>query len=87
MSRRIRKKGDEFSGKWRFYRPYDQDRGGVAPEPWHLSYAPLARQCAQLLTLELLAQQIAATDIALKSVILAHLPEIYNRFITVADVS
>ncbi len=25
-----------------FYRPYDQDRGGVSPERWHLSYAPLA---------------------------------------------
>jgi LAS superfamily LD-carboxypeptidase LdcB len=25
-----------------FYRPYDRDRGGVAPERWHLSYAPLA---------------------------------------------
>lgn len=25
-----------------FYRPYDQDRGGVAPERWHLSFAPLA---------------------------------------------
>lgn len=73
------------SAKWRFYRPYDQDRGGVAPEPWHLSYAPLARQCAQLLTLELLAQQIAATDIELKSVILAHLPDIYNRFIKLAN--
>src|SRR5690606_22475475 len=21
-----------------FFRPYDRDRGGVAPEPWHLSY-------------------------------------------------
>lgn len=25
-----------------FYRPYDIDRGGVAPEPWHLSYRPRA---------------------------------------------
>lgn len=25
-----------------FYRPYDEDRGGVAPERWHLSYAPLS---------------------------------------------
>jgi hypothetical protein len=25
-----------------FYRPYDEDRGGVSPERWHLSYAPLA---------------------------------------------
>lgn len=33
-----------------FYRPYDQDRGGVAPERWHLSFAPLAagyeKQCS-----------------------------------------
>ncbi|WP_240725261.1 M15 family metallopeptidase [Mangrovimicrobium sediminis] len=28
-----------------FYRPYAGDRGGVAPERWHLSYAPLARAC------------------------------------------
>jgi len=27
-----------------FYRPYDCDRGGVAEEPWHLSYAPVARE-------------------------------------------
>jgi LAS superfamily LD-carboxypeptidase LdcB len=29
-----------------FYRPYDKDRGGVAPERWHLSYAPLSVDCA-----------------------------------------
>ncbi len=27
-----------------FYRPYDRDRGGVAPERWHLSYAPAAQE-------------------------------------------
>ncbi|MEO0437509.1 MAG: M15 family metallopeptidase [Pseudomonadota bacterium] len=27
-----------------FYRPYDRDRGGVAPERWHLSYAPKASE-------------------------------------------
>jgi len=26
-----------------FYKPYDADRGGVAPEPWHISYRPVAR--------------------------------------------
>mgnify|MGYP003663961792 FL=1 len=30
-----------------FYRPYSRDRGGVAPERWHLSYAPLSVGCAQ----------------------------------------
>lgn len=33
-----------------FYRPYSRDRGGVAPERWHLSYAPLAAVCGQQLT-------------------------------------
>ena len=28
-----------------FFRPYGQDRGGVAPERWHLSYAPMAAGC------------------------------------------
>jgi LAS superfamily LD-carboxypeptidase LdcB len=30
-----------------FYRPYARDRGGVAPERWHLSFAPLSVACAQ----------------------------------------
>lgn len=29
-----------------FYRPYAKDRGGVAPERWHLSYVPVAREYA-----------------------------------------
>ncbi|MFV0278041.1 MAG: M15 family metallopeptidase, partial [Parahaliea sp.] len=29
-----------------FYRPYDRERGGVAPERWHRSYAPLSLDCA-----------------------------------------
>ncbi|MEP1593788.1 MAG: M15 family metallopeptidase, partial [Halieaceae bacterium] len=28
-----------------FYRPYATDTGGVSPERWHLSYAPLASLC------------------------------------------
>jgi len=73
------------SGRWAFYRPYAQDCGGVAPEPWHLSYAPLARQCAQLLTLEALRQQLEASDLELKSTVLANLAEIYTRFVRLAD--
>ncbi len=25
-----------------FYKPYAEDRGGIAPEPWHISYRPAA---------------------------------------------
>lgn len=37
-----------------FYRPYNKDRQGVAPERWHLSYAPLAMKYQNGSTVELL---------------------------------
>ncbi|WP_084592403.1 M15 family metallopeptidase [Pseudohaliea rubra] len=43
-------------GSHGFYRPYAVDRGGVAPERWHLSYAPLARHLAPRLTVSLLVR-------------------------------
>jgi LAS superfamily LD-carboxypeptidase LdcB len=43
---------DEHMHAFGFYRPYDTDRGGVAPEPWHLSYAPLARRAQAALSVD-----------------------------------
>jgi LAS superfamily LD-carboxypeptidase LdcB len=63
-----------------FYRPYARDRGGVAPERWHLSYAPLARPCSVQLTPELLAQVLSGAALARGDVVLARLPEICRRF-------
>lgn len=37
-----------------FFRPYDQDRGGVAEEPWHLSYEPVASSVRSCLTADAL---------------------------------
>ena len=34
-----------------FYKPYDRDRGGVAPEPWHISYRPVASDYPALVAL------------------------------------
>ena len=65
-----------------FYRPFDRDRGGVAPERWHLSHAPLASQFAPLLTVDVLRETVAHADLALKDVVLEHLDEIYTRFVT-----
>lgn len=66
-----------------FYRPYAQDCGGIAPEPWHLSYAPLAKLFAQQLTVQLLRQQLEQTDLELKQTVLENLDEIYQFFIRV----
>jgi len=66
-----------------FYRPYDRDGGGIAPEPWHVSFSPSARWFEQAFNLDKLARLLAATDIAMKEVILDHLDEIHQRFIRV----
>jgi len=35
-----------------FFKPYDCDRGGIAPEAWHLSYKPVAQRHERLLSVE-----------------------------------
>ncbi|RUO34908.1 M15 family metallopeptidase [Aliidiomarina soli] len=42
----------QHAHRFSFYWPYDADRGGVAPEPWHLSYAPVSQPFQQAFTLE-----------------------------------
>jgi LAS superfamily LD-carboxypeptidase LdcB len=66
-----------------FFRPYDKDRGGVAPERWHLSYAPLAMEFQQQLSLDSLVEFITGQELALKTVVLEHIGEIYRRYINV----
>lgn len=65
-----------------FYRPYDQDRGGVSREPWHLSYAPIAIQAQKEQTLTLLTETIRDADIYGKAAILANIEQIYTQFVT-----
>lgn len=64
-----------------FFRPYVAGVGSISPEPWHLSYAPLARSFAAQLTEARLRQKIKETDIALKGSILKNLRKIFNRYI------
>lgn len=66
-----------------FYRPYAVDRGGVAPEPWHLSYAPLAKGYAQIFTLDVLREHLEQTSFQLKATVLENLDDIFHRYICV----
>lgn len=70
-----------------FFRPYRNDRGGVAPEPWHLSYAPVSLPAAEALSLAMLRQTLQDSSIAGKTHVLARLPEIYTRFLLAIDQS
>lgn len=66
-----------------FYRPYDVDRGGVAPEPWHLSFAPIANGYARALTLERLSHHLQHHPLPLQATIEAHLPALFERYVRV----
>ncbi len=68
-----------------FFRPYWTDRGGVSPEPWHLSYAPVSMRAMESLSLAMLRQVLEQSDIEGKSQVLARLPEIYTRFLLAID--
>ena len=64
-----------------FFRPYDRDRGGVAPERWHLSHRPLAVRYEEAWTIDALRSALTDAEIALKETVLEHLDEIWNRFV------
>jgi LAS superfamily LD-carboxypeptidase LdcB len=64
-----------------FYRPYDRDRGGVAPERWHLSNAPVAARFAEGQGPDVLRPILLEADLRLKDAVLDHLDEIFARFV------
>jgi LAS superfamily LD-carboxypeptidase LdcB len=64
-----------------FFRPYDRDRGGVAPERWHLSYAPVSAAYLRCLTVSLLREAVAGGELELTPVVLGHLETIHRRFV------
>ncbi len=72
---------DEHIHAHGFFRPYARYQGGMLPEPWHLSYAPLSMHAIDDLPLDVLHRTIAATVLPGKARILALLPQILERHV------
>lgn len=64
-----------------FFHPYDEDRGGVQPEPWHLSFAPVSAPALALMSVALLAEALAGAEIGGREIIMARLPELYAKYV------
>jgi LAS superfamily LD-carboxypeptidase LdcB len=64
-----------------FFLPYDVDRGGVQPEPWHLSYAPVSNPALAALTVEVLEQALGEVELAGASVVKRQLRNIHSRYV------
>jgi LAS superfamily LD-carboxypeptidase LdcB len=64
-----------------FFLPYDLDRGGVQPEPWHLSYAPVSTPALAQLTVEVLQAALGGVEIAGAAVVCRQLRSIHARYV------
>ncbi len=69
----------EYLEDYDFFRPYSKDLGGVKPEWWHISYAPIAVKYSGALKIELLEKTLAGSAIEKKTVVLKHLPTIFEQ--------
>ena len=72
---------DEHMTQHGFYRPYQHDRGGVLPEPWHLSHWPTAGEASRRLRIATLRKAIEDSAIEGKAAVLSRLPRIYERYV------
>lgn len=64
-----------------FFRPYSKDGGGIAPEPWHLSFAPLSEKFLDQLSFDLFEEHLRQSEFLLLEEALKNSSDIYQRFI------
>jgi LAS superfamily LD-carboxypeptidase LdcB len=76
---------DEHMYAFGFFRPFSTDRGGVSPEPWHLSYAPLAEAAAAQLSAAGLRRVLESTPIEGKAAVLEALERNYSSYVVNVD--
>jgi len=68
-----------------FYRPYTTWRGGVQPEPWHLSHALVANQALQQFSVPMLRQALDEVMLESRDAVQRQLPQIVERYVMNID--
>ena len=76
---------DAHAAEFGFYRPYTLWRGGVQPEPWHLSHAALAAAALQQFSIDILDEALARVELEGRVAVQRRLPEILTRYVTNVD--
>jgi LAS superfamily LD-carboxypeptidase LdcB len=76
---------EENMARFGFFRPYRRDRGGVSPEPWHLSHAPVSEAALRGLTESVLRRALEGAQVEGKVGLLSRLTEISARYVTSVD--
>lgn len=76
---------ERHARRYGFYRPYRVDRGGVQPEPWHYSYAPLARGALRALTPAVLRSALEVAAIDGRERLLPRVGELHARYVAAVE--
>ena len=71
----------EHASQFGFNRPYAEYNGGIALEPWHLSFQASADKMLGLLDEQVLLDNLRKSDIPGLDSIIANMPDIYQRFV------
>lgn len=72
----------KYAAEFGFFQPYQVYQGGVAAEPWHLSYRPVAEQYLAQFSPLILRQCIAQHPLTAQELVLEHLDTIFTRYVT-----
>lgn len=76
---------EENAGRFGFFRPYRGALSGVAGEPWHFSFAPVAELARRRLTSDVLRAAIAGSPMSGKEEVLAMLEQLHARYVAQVD--
>lgn len=71
----------EYAHQFGFELPYYSYNGGVAKEPWHLSYRPVAIEFEQTINQDIVKEAVNNSNLVNKEVVLSNFDALYNRFI------
>jgi hypothetical protein len=72
---------NQYAAQFGFNRPYDKYVGGVAAEPWHLSYHLISKAMMNQFKLADLRDALINAQVSGLEIILLKLEAIYSRFI------
>jgi len=76
---------DRHMRRFGFYRPYATGTGGVRPEPWHLSYAPVSHAATRALDAGILEAALRGSGVQGEGEILAGLRSLHERYVRTVD--
>jgi len=68
-----------------FFRPYSSERGGISPEPWHISHKNIAKSYFSMLSYDFFIHSVEQMDIELKDILLENGYEVYHNYIINID--